>query len=195
MEFKLKVPEGNYVLYGNLPWKKERNEVIYIDGKMLTYYSRWKSPSVFPVNGDSDEITVKLTGEEKVSIADEQFYALDLDALEKAVRAAKENELTDYTIEDGHFTAIITSDGNERLITSIPYEPQWIITVNGETVEPTVFADTFISVPLEAGNNSVEFKYHAGGFGLGLSFALAGLLLLVCTIIIENRKKGSQNNG
>lgn len=188
VEFSLTIPDGNYILYGNLPWKKERKEVIHVNDEMLTYYSRWGSPSVFPINSDTDVIKVKVTGEKKVSIADEQFYALDLDALGRAVKTAKEHELSDYTIKDGYFTANVSSERSERLITSIPYEPQWEVTVNGEKVEPDIFADTFISVPIEKGDNHIEFKYHAGGFSLGIAFTLAGLLLLVCNIIIEHRK-------
>lgn len=159
--YTIKVPEGNYVLYGNLPWNSEMYANININGNSDFGYAKWLSPSVFyiPTDDATEEVVITLTAE-KIDLYDEQFYALDLDMLGKVAASISQRKVNSLNMENGYVTCYVEADEGDSLFLSVPYHSGWTILRNGKEVEPELFGECLITIPLVDGPNEIEMVYR-----------------------------------
>jgi uncharacterized membrane protein YfhO len=70
------------------------------------------------------------------------------------------------------------------MYTSIPYDGNWVATVDGETAEITLVGDCMMALALTEGEHTVTFTYRNKAFTTGLMISLlcaaafAGLIIL-----------------
>ena len=131
------------------------------------------------------ETGIIVPAERALDALDAQFYYLDLDALKKVSRKMKKTEPETWSLENGHVTADVKADEGESLLLTIPADNGWTITVNGKERETHLFADTLMSIPLEEGDNHVELTYEVPGLKLGAVITLAGILLLIFSMVLD----------
>ncbi|MCD7751355.1 MAG: YfhO family protein [Lachnospiraceae bacterium] len=188
--YTLYLPDGNYAVYGNLPWESYMDAVLSVNDVYETAYSRWLSASVFyiPTESKDTTATVRISYEENL-IEEEQFYALDLDALAYAAEKLSLQAADTSVIENGYAYFQVTAQSGDKLYISIPYSEGWTVTVNKTVVEPELFADCMILVSLESGINTVEMKYEVPGLQAGFAISLASVALLGFVIVTERKRK------
>ena len=191
--YQLDIPEGNYAIYGNLCWGNETNAVLDVNGAYETAYAQWLSPSVFyvPVKENEHQATVTLTSAEYLAVQDVQFYALDLDRLAEVTEKIKSREAKTLTIENGYLKCEIEAFEGESAYLSVPFDEGWTILLNGKEVEPDLFGDCMISIPLEAGENTIEMTYRAAGVTTGIIMTCISIPLMVL-VEVWNRRKSSK---
>lgn len=191
--YKMEIPEGNYIAYGNIPWNSLFNAKLNVNGIYRTRYARWLSPSVFniPVNEDRDYYKVVLHSKQKLDLDDgaEQFYVLDLDLLKSIAE-----ELEKYTpdvmdIENGSAEFVVNAKEGQSLFTSIPYCDGWTVKVNGQKVQPDKVVDSLYSISLVEGENVVEMKFHVKYAGAGIACSIIGIAMLVFAEFYRKRRK------
>lgn len=191
--YKMEIPEGNYIAYGNIPWNSLFNAKLNVNGIYRTGYARWLSPSVFniPVNEDRDYYKVVLHSKQKLDLDDgaEQFYVLDLDLLKSIAE-----ELEKYTpdvmdIENGSAEIVVNAKEGQSLFTSIPYCDGWTVKVNGQKVQPDKVVDSLYSISLVEGENVVEMKFHVKYAGAGIACSIIGIAMLVFAEFYRKRRK------
>lgn len=114
-----------------------------------------------------DDLTLRIPSQETVSIrlpegkyflTELQLFEEDYEMLER--EAAQPSRVKDLKI-DGSKVQIVydNSAGDEYLSAVIPYEIGWSATVNGEKTEVLKVNYAFVGVPLEEGENRIEFSY------------------------------------
>lgn len=191
--YKMEIPEGNYIAYGNIPWNSLFNAKLNVNGIYRIRYARWLSPSVFniPVNEDRDYYKVVLHSKQKLDLDDgaEQFYVLDLDLLKSIAE-----ELEKYTpdvmdIENGSAEFVVNAKEGQSLFTSIPYCDGWTVKVNGQKVQPDKVVDSLYSISLVEGENVVEMKFHVKYAGAGIACSIIGIAMLVFAEFYRKRRK------
>lgn len=123
-----------------------------------------------------DTVTLRSKTEGQSLSAD--VYRFDYRALQQVKEKLSQEtwELTTHT--DTMLSGTVTTTGGV-LMTSIPYDPGWSITVDGVKTEITEVKDTFIGVPLEPGTHTVEMHYMPQGLRPGALLSLLSLLLLL----------------
>ena len=168
-------------LYGNIPTTKDLNAKLYIDDEFQTGYSKWLAPSVFYIpQGDHEEIHIRLQTDGNLdSIRDVQFYALDLELLEQLTKEISRSAAENISIANGKISGTVTAKEGELLYLSVPYHRQWKILRNGESIEPVLFGNCLISIPLENGENIIEMTYSVRSLGAGICISLLSLIILV----------------
>ena len=114
-------------------------------------------------------------------------YRFDYRALQQVKEKLSQEtwELTTHT--DTMLSGTVTTTGGV-LMTSIPYDPGWSITVDGVKTEITEVKDTFIGVPLEPGTHTVEMHYMPQGLRPGALLSLLSLLLLLVLWYFTGRR-------
>ena len=133
------------------------------------------------------ELTLTLK-EDRLSpmIGENYFYRLDLEAFEDAfARLGKDQyQITEYTEHSflGSFTA---SREKELVLTTIPYDRGWKITVDGCEVEPIKALGSVIAFYVEGNANethTIELNYSPKTLWVGLMISLVsiGILTLLC---------------
>lgn len=188
--YVVEVPDGNDALYGNLPWNSTMNANIDINGETNFSYSCWLSPSVFYIPSDyaDEQVTVTLTAE-FLDLNDEQFYALNLDELERVTQMISQGEVEDLQMENGYVSCAVEAEKDERLFLSVPYHSGWTILLNGEEIEPELFGDCLISIPLTDGTNQVEMVYHVPMLKTGAVVSCAGIFILGFSAVYRKKKR------
>lgn len=188
--YVIEIPDGNYALYGNLPWNSTMNANIDINGETNFSYSCWLSPSVFYIPSDhvNKQVTVTLTAA-TMDLSDEQFYALNLEELERVTQMISRGEVEDLQMENGYVSCTVKGEKDERLFLSVPYHEGWTILLNGEEIEPELFGDCLISIPLTDGTNQVEMVYHVPMLKTGAVVSCAGILILGFSAVYRKKKR------
>ena len=190
IRYQLEVPQGNVLLYGNLPWDRDYVGMLNVNGVYPLGYAKWGSPSVFdiPVDDGAHTAEVVQTGAYGIDVSEVQFYALNLDLFKEVTeelsgKAAQINEM-----KNGYVLIQTDAKQGEKLFLSIPTNDGWKITLNGKEVTPELVSNCLMSVSLENGENSIELTYRVPGLRAGIIVSLAGVaLLLVC--IYGDRKR------
>ena len=178
----LEVPEGNYVLYGNLPWDQYIDAGLDVNGFYSTGYAKWLSPSVFyiPVKDRENGAVVRITSKKELCIGKGQFYVLDLDCLAEASQLVCANAAEEILVENGYVKLVADNAAEgEYLYSSVPYDLGWQVKVNGEKVEAETFDGCIITVPLNSGKNVIEMEYHVPYLSLGIVMTIAGFVFLI----------------
>lgn len=184
--------EPGSVLYAILLTNFDSGSTLHINGEEYTGYSKEMAPTLFrahTVNGCT-EIYLPLDPKKDQMIIDAQFFALDLDVLSEAASAIRSRSAAFYSIGDGH-AKFEVRDGKAgtSLFTSIPDSRGWTVKRNGKKVDYDLTGGTFITIPLEDGENIIEMSYSVPHLTSGIILSIAGVLLLGGITYLENRKK------
>lgn len=83
--------------------------------------------------------------------------------------------------------------GGEWLFLPLYNDAGWNCEVNGQSVEVQDFAEIFMAIPLEEGENEIQLSYSPTGQNIGIILAVIGIVLLVWIII--TRKGCRVHNG
>ncbi len=120
-----------------------------------------------------------------------QFY-YDEYELEDDAKALKKNSVENFYKTKKGFGASITTNKDNLVFFSVPYDEGWSATVNGQKVRVEKVNKGFVAVPVKAGDNKIEFSYTTPGLSLGLIVTgFAFLIWLVYTIVsVILSKKG-----
>lgn len=191
VEYLLSAPSDQpALLYGNIRSSKELNAKLYINDMFQTGYSKWLAPSVFYIPQDGQtEIDVRLeTDGDLDSIQDVQFYKLDLRKLEQISTQIASAAAASISIENGKISGTVTAKDGELLYLSVPYHAQWKILRNGEPVEPMLFGDCLMSIPLIEGTNTIEMTYTIRGMKIGI--CISGLSMAALVWCARRYRKG-----
>ncbi len=139
-----------------------------------------------------DSITLKLTleGEDLyLKMNCEYFYYLDTEVYNEAFARLKSSP--QYQIDEGftdsHLTGTIsTSDADQTVFTTIPYDKGWKIFVDGVEVETYEVLDALIAFDIsEAGDHTLEMKYAPAVYRLGAIISISGIIIFITICIIE----------
>ena len=190
-EYIINIPEGQYQVYGNIPWENETGGRIYIEDDLLTVYAKWCSPSVFSIPSDKEQRTINLRYETDngLSIADEQFYALDLDLMKVVADEINSDPVSDIYIGNKYIKIETNVEPGQRIFTSIPYDKGWTYYDNGKEIEPELFENCLVTFSLDGGEHVIEMKYDIPGLGEGCIISGVGIVLFVGWMYLDKKRK------
>ena len=189
VDYTLAVPSGKIALYGNIPWYRDMDAEIVYEGKRITPYSRWLSPSVFYIpmkssHGGGDLKLIRLTLKTKngVFVKKEQFYALDLERLEKVTQRLQLGTVAQFVYDKQDLEASVQGKKGQYLYLSFPYHNGWTILRNGKKVEPELFGNCMMTIPLLDGENIIQGHFTVPGLkaGIIITIMIALGLLTFC---------------
>lgn len=196
-EYTLDPPsdEKRYAIYGLISISDPApTTTLNVDGQYSIAYGRSDgslTPSVFyiPTSAGSQS-TLQLDNVNPASTIEPQFYALDLNTLEKTTKTLlSRNKVQQSIFQHGSVeVSVADAEQGDSLFLSVAEDPNWVIKRNGELVEPNLFGDTLYSVPLVAGENTITLEYKNRPFRTGLIISLIGLLVFAGIVIYEYRR-------
>ena len=190
--YKIQIPNGKYVLYGNMPWNSEIEAGVNVNDKYSMAYSRWLSPSVFYIPVEQSQTEAIISVDSKVSYdmdtSKAQFYALNLDRLAEITEQLRSREASNYEIKNGAVKVNVDSAGdNQCLFLSVPYDKGWSIKRNGEKISTNLVGDCLYSIPLVNGDNEIIMEYHVPYLKLGIVISIIGIFLMIFQIAYKNK--------
>ena len=109
-----------------------------------------------------------------------EIYRLREDVLSAYVRQIQADQSVDVKeITSSHLKFESDRKQDALYTSSIPYDREWRVTVDGRKVKTQENAGCFLSFPVEAGKHTVELKYRPKGLGAGIALSVLALLILI----------------
>ena len=139
-----------------------------------------------------------------------QIYRFDYDALRAVYNRLSAQELKLSVWEDDRLEGTVTVDpetlgygaqgaalntnpplsgGQAVMFLSIPYDRGWSISVDGVQTEPLKLYDTFLGIPLSAGEHKIVMTFMPEGLLPGAAISGASLLILLLLSVFAWRKR------
>lgn len=131
-----------------------------------------------------DVITLETTDDASLYVS---AYMLDETALAECMEKLSEQPLVLDSYDSAHIKGHITVNSAGNMVLSVPYEPGWTLKVNGTVTEMNIFEDTFISIPLDAGEYTIELSYYPAGLNAGIVVSLLSLSAFLLTVYFKKR--------
>ena len=146
----------------------------------------------FDYQTDGSLFTITNDDSSSSTIINLSAYRLNADVLKELYEILDESpmEVTSYTSTSVDATITASADG--RVVTTIPYDTGWTVTVDGNTVDMTAFKDTFVSFEISEGTHTIRLDYTPDGFYLGLASTLICIILLIMIAALIHLWKKNQ---
>ena len=205
--YHLQLPDGKYAVFGNIPTSEDLNAALNLNQVLTIPYSRTQAVKVFSVpvpesgsgtdngsfleaSGKLEEVTVSLKAEHLDKIQEVQFYGLNLERFREVTEAIQSRRAEQVSVGETRVEIAAEGKEGEILFTSIPYDAGWEITNNGRKVQPELFENCLICLPLEEGENHLVFQHHVKWLLPGAALSLLGLILLFAKDKLVGRRTG-----
>lgn len=189
--FRIKIPDGNYAVYGNLPWNSNIAAKLSINGSFQSMYAQWMSPSVFyiPYSDTTADIELSTAQAYDINYDKVQFYALDLSLLDKVTKELK-SSVPEYTnIQNGAAEITINqAQEGDVLFLSIPKDYGWEFINNGQEISSDTLDGCLDLIKLNEGSNNIVMKYHVPRLKRGVVVTACGFFLTILLMLYETGK-------
>ena len=167
---------------------------VVVDGKLYAQYFEPESLGgviCLPSFTAGQHVTMVLgIADDEVFHTNTQIYQLDSTALAAARQQVQD---VDADIREGGRIDVhcAVSGDNDLLALSFAYDDNWVVTVNGEEVQPSALFGGLLGVSLPQGDCPVTLRYTHPGVVPGAAASLAALAAALVWWFAERRR--SQN--
>ena len=148
---------------------------------------------------EGEDITVTFLSESaEWSYLDVRFGYFDYASFEKQLESVDLTKVKTDVLEDGYAKFTVNGLGsNEMVITTIPAESGWKMTIDGQPAELGKYQDAFLSFKCPEGTHTVELSFTAPGLKAGAAVSCAGIVCLVVFVLIDktvlSKRKETKN--
>ena len=140
-----------------------------------------------------EAVTVGLTLKDKnlyIRADEPYFWQVDDAVYTETAAALGENQFGITKWSETRFAGTLTAtDARKTVFTSIPYDANWRVTVDGEAVETYKLLDALVGFDVTPGEHTVVIRYVPRQLYLGLCITCAAALLLLIIILLDRAGK------
>ncbi len=186
------VEDGEIFFYAPSDYTRECNLSVNGSSKGTFFANETNRIISLGIYEAGQELSVKLTLSKDdlyLKQSCDYFYYIDDEAYEAAFSELLSNPqyIIDDDCSDSHLTGkITTSNDNQMIQTTIPYDEGWVITLDGEIVEIYETLDALIAFDIPAaGEHTLEMKYSPSIYKLGLTISIIGIIAFIVLCIID----------
>lgn len=115
-------------------------------------------------------------------------YTMNEEVLAECLDTLSARSMTLDSYDSNHIRGHISVETAGELVLSVPYEPGWTLKVDGVETNSDIFEDCFISVPLSAGEHTIELSYYPSGLNAGIALSVLSLAAFLGTVWWKRRK-------
>ncbi len=154
---------------------------VYVNDNWVgNYFSSETSCNLYLGNFQpGEQVVVKVAASEPLAVSYAIIGQLHMDLLEQTLHQLQKNGMDITRHSGGTLSGTIQVDGQQKIITSIPYDVGWTVKVDGKKVKTSKFADTFLVVDAQEGEHEISFRYISPGFGMGMLVFIIAVLAAV----------------
>ena len=137
-----------------------------------------------------DTVTVKVTAKGySYMLCGLRGYTMEKETLKSVYQKLEKQGLQVEYASDTKITGVISVKEDGVLYASIPAENGWEVYIDGEKQQTYDLGMGLLFCDIEAGEHTVEYRYHAPGLKLGLSLSAAAAVVLITAGVLDFRKK------
>ena len=100
--------------------------------------------------------------------------------------------MNQIAVSDGLIYAKSMFTDKTTMFFSVPYEQGWKCAIDGKTIQPKCFANTFIVLELPEGEHEIWMRYEVDGLTAGIvvtAFSMLGIIWIIVIDLHRKRKK------
>ena len=120
----------------------------------------------------------------------EYVVTSEAEDIKSLIHGSGEASLYDIHYSTNTLQAKIDTDGKSFIVTSIPYDEGWKVTVNGEEVKTYNVNLGFLGFAVPEGHSDVGMYFVPKGFKVGAVSSLLGTIGLVYLLIADRKRRG-----
>ncbi len=179
-------------LYGQLLLEDYPGLAVFVNGAYQTYYGTAQSNGSLYL-GDfraGDQVTVRFQAGSALTLAGAAFATEDMDALAAYRDALLSGGCPLEKLSGSHFSGrFTTGEGDSLLVLTLPYDPAWRITLDGEPVRAMEVQGCLTAIETAAGSHTLEMRYISPGLIPGACISTLAAAACVGTALWERKKK------
>ena len=148
-----------------------------------------RRPYIFAGGSFSHEEIVSIEADlEYVSGTGSIFVGFfNQEVFDQGIEMLAAETLTITEFSDTNFAGTITVSEPRLLYTSLPYAGNWRVFVNGNEEEIVTIGGAMAGVRLDAGDHTVEFRYHDRSFDLGVLISATCFVIYLLLILLQRK--------
>ncbi|MBR6229524.1 MAG: YfhO family protein [Eubacterium sp.] len=169
---------------------------IYVNDQFVSnYFSSETTCAVylghFP-EGEPVTISVRSNG---AVILNAWVVCMDQSVFENSMQIIRSQAMNTENFGAGSMEGTIHVEEGQVVASSIPYDEGYSVWVDDEEVSPEKWLDTFLCIPVDAGDHRIRISFRPQGLGLGCLIMGITLLIVISvgTISMIRRKVSSRH--
>lgn len=173
-----------YVQMTLSPIKRDKKFTVAINDYKT---SRKSTYAKYKTGFDDLTFAIPASNQVKITLPSGRFhlanlciYGEDYKTLNTAYKTAKK---ANFTWHNANASGTVTAKKEELLVTPIPYEPGWHITLNNEKVDAKKINYAFIGIPLQQGKNQITMHYTPPYWSIVWPISALSFILLIARIL------------
>ncbi len=202
IEYHFKAPVSSE-MYLNLSTARILTDTnVFVNGIMVNMFeSNCYYSQIFRIGSfkEGEDVTVTILSDEADwSYIDMRFGYFDYDLFEKQMESVDLTKVKTEVLEDGYAKFTVNGLKNdEMVITTIPAESGWTMTIDGKAAELSKYQDAFLAFKCTEGSHTVELSFVAPGLKAGAAVSCAGIVCLAVFVLVDKTvlgKRKKENN-
>ncbi|MCL0329479.1 YfhO family protein [Apilactobacillus xinyiensis] len=135
-------------------------------------------------------IDINLKNSNNLFLQDFSIYSININTFKRKVQNIKKYEAYDLNIKNNIIKAEINNAENKNLFTTIPYDKNWNLFIDGHKTKIKKWNNYFIATTVNKGHHYVELKYINHNIYIGIMVTMgSSLATLIYYCIIKKRLK------
>ena len=114
-----------------------------------------------------------------------QCVRQDESAYQEMVDKLSDEQMIVNSYDSTHIDGTITAKESGALFLTIPYDENWVATVDGVKAEILPIDDAFMAIELSEGQHTIRLEYFPAKFGMCVKISVASLIVLIIFTIIR----------
>lgn len=195
IEYTLRVTERT-AIYTCFPSEMSTKAELYVGEEKLAVLDTYDGTNIFLVGSfENETVTVRVQWDEGAFWAKNGisfFYALDEAALGEMYSALMPGAVDIYEHTDTRLSGSFTrQEGLSTLFTTIPYDTDWHMSIDGKRVQTFKTLDALLAVDLDAegiaeGEHTVLLTYSSSSLKTGIALSALGAIALTAVLLWDH---------
>ncbi|MBQ5952296.1 MAG: YfhO family protein [Lachnospiraceae bacterium] len=183
--------DGYYV--AELTGKKPDSVTVKIDGEASRTLSSIDRGYLIDLGWRRAGTGATVSSKEDFSLS-LGLYRMSEDRLHQYVADMNKGGLTVTNRTDTVIEGTVTAAKDGLLLTTIPWEEGWTVTVDGRKVQTRPFDKAFVALPMFAGEHTVRFSYMPKGLEVGALVSAGSVLLMAVAILVPRLRHAPEED-
>ncbi|MDE5583558.1 MAG: YfhO family protein [Ruminococcus sp.] len=151
-----------------ITWGDNTKE-INVAGEKYIYLGEISEGTEVNITASAENISIGCCGL--------NMYRYDNDAWQRAYDKISAHQLDITKFKSNKITGNINMAEKGLVMTTIPQDNGWSVYCDGDKLDTTIVADTFIAFEVPSGNHEITMKYRVPALSAGVAITLFGLVI------------------